>query len=123
MPLSDAVLPFEVKPLGVRGRVVRLDQGNDTVSEGQAYGMLIAVAVDDERDALRRALLARDVEEPGHGAVGVGQQRVVEPVLVGELTGARLLLSGTVLQADKLALRVERSQLVEHELDIRKERP
>jgi endoglucanase len=30
------------------GRVVRRDQGGDTVSEGQAYGMLIAVALDDE---------------------------------------------------------------------------
>lgn len=30
------------------GRVVRRDQGGDTVSEGQAYGMLIAVALEDE---------------------------------------------------------------------------
>ena len=30
------------------GRVVRRDQGDDTVSEGQAYGMLIAVGVEDE---------------------------------------------------------------------------
>ena len=30
------------------GRVVRHDQGGDTVSEGQAYGMLVAVAVEDE---------------------------------------------------------------------------
>ena len=30
------------------GRVVRHDQGGDTVSEGQAYGMLIAVAEHDE---------------------------------------------------------------------------
>jgi endo-1,4-beta-D-glucanase Y len=30
------------------GRVVRRDQGDDTVSEGQAYGMLIAVGVGDE---------------------------------------------------------------------------
>ncbi|WP_049830294.1 glycosyl hydrolase family 8 [Arthrobacter sp. RIT-PI-e] len=30
------------------GRVVRRDQGNDTVSEGQAYGLLIAVGADDE---------------------------------------------------------------------------
>lgn len=30
------------------GRVVRHDQGDDTVSEGQAYAMLVAVAVDDE---------------------------------------------------------------------------
>ena len=31
------------------GRVVRRDQGGDTVSEGQAYAMLIAVALGDER--------------------------------------------------------------------------
>jgi endo-1,4-beta-D-glucanase Y len=30
------------------GRVVRRDEGNDVVSEAQAYGMLIAVAVGDE---------------------------------------------------------------------------
>jgi endo-1,4-beta-D-glucanase Y len=30
------------------GRVVRRDQGNDTVTEGQAYGMLLAVAVGSE---------------------------------------------------------------------------
>lgn len=30
------------------GRVVRRDQGDDTVSEGQAYGLLIAVGADDE---------------------------------------------------------------------------
>jgi hypothetical protein len=30
------------------GRVVRRDQGGDTVSEGQAYGLLVAVGVDDE---------------------------------------------------------------------------
>jgi endoglucanase len=31
------------------GRVVRRDQGGDTVSEGQAYAMLVAVALKDER--------------------------------------------------------------------------
>lgn len=31
------------------GRVVRRDQGDDTVSEGQAYGLLIALGVGDER--------------------------------------------------------------------------
>jgi endo-1,4-beta-D-glucanase Y len=30
------------------GRVVRRDQGGDTVSEGQAYGLLIALGADDE---------------------------------------------------------------------------
>ena len=31
------------------GRVARLDQGGDTVGEGQAYGMLLAAAIDDPR--------------------------------------------------------------------------
>jgi len=31
------------------GRVVRHDQGGDTVSEGQAYGMLLAAAIGDSR--------------------------------------------------------------------------
>ena len=31
------------------GRVVRRDQGGDTVGEGQAYGMLIAAAIGDQR--------------------------------------------------------------------------
>ena len=35
------------------GRVVRRDQGGDTVSEGQAYAMLVAVAIDD-RDSFDR---------------------------------------------------------------------
>jgi endo-1,4-beta-D-glucanase Y len=30
------------------GRVVRRDQGGDTVSEGQAYAMLLAVAIGDQ---------------------------------------------------------------------------
>jgi len=38
------------------GRVVRRDQGSDTVSEGQAYGLLLAAAVGDENsfDAIWR---------------------------------------------------------------------
>ncbi|ARC56391.1 putative endoglucanase [Frondihabitans sp. 762G35] len=32
-----------------KGRVVRRDQGGDTVSEGQAYGMLVALGVRDEK--------------------------------------------------------------------------
>jgi endoglucanase len=49
--------PQEARQAGARflatyvqddGRVVRTDQGGDTVSEGQAYGMLIAAGVGDE---------------------------------------------------------------------------
>ncbi len=32
------------------GRVVRRDQGGDTVGEGQAYGMLLAAAIGDQRE-------------------------------------------------------------------------
>jgi endoglucanase len=42
---SQAFLSGWVDP---DGRVVRRDQGGDTVSEGQAYGMLIALAAKDE---------------------------------------------------------------------------
>lgn len=42
---ADAFLDDYV---GDDGRVVRHDQAGDTVSEGQAYGMLVAVAVEDE---------------------------------------------------------------------------
>lgn len=42
---STAFLDGYVDP---DGRVVRRDQGNDTVSEGQAYAMLVAVAVGDQ---------------------------------------------------------------------------
>lgn len=31
------------------GRVIRLDQGGDTVGEGQAYGMLMAAAIGDQK--------------------------------------------------------------------------
>src|SRR5690348_4029051 len=49
-------LPPAARASGVRfldrymdpdGRVVRHDQGGDSVSEGQAYAMLAAVAIDD----------------------------------------------------------------------------
>lgn len=41
---SKAFLDSYVDP---DGRVVRRDQGGDTVSEGQAYAMLVAVGIDD----------------------------------------------------------------------------
>ncbi|MDB5244107.1 MAG: glycoside hydrolase [Spirosoma sp.] len=46
--LHDAASAFVLNWVDGEGRVVRRDQGNDTVSEGQAYGMLVAVAVGDE---------------------------------------------------------------------------
>lgn len=55
---ADPAAEWAARSAGVRfldryvdpdGRVVRRDQGGDTVSEGQAYAMLVAAAVDDER--------------------------------------------------------------------------
>ena len=45
-PVADADA-FLSRYVDSDGRVVRRDQGGDTVSEGQAYGMLLAVAVGD----------------------------------------------------------------------------
>lgn len=45
---GDAAAHFLNTYVEPDGRVVRHDEGGDTVSEGQAYGMLIAVAVGDQ---------------------------------------------------------------------------
>ena len=42
------------------GRVVRRDQGGDTVSEGQAYAMLLAVAMDDDVTRSTRSGVGRE---------------------------------------------------------------
>src|SRR5258708_9228822 len=42
------------------GRVVRLDQGHDTVSEGQAYWMLLAEMVGDDAQVRRLLQLTPD---------------------------------------------------------------
>jgi endo-1,4-beta-D-glucanase Y len=44
---TDAAHAFLATYANPNGRVVRIDQGGDTVSEGQAYGMLMAAAVGD----------------------------------------------------------------------------
>jgi cellulose synthase (UDP-forming) len=44
----DATEAFFGRYVQPDGRVIRTDQGGDTVSEGQAYAMLLAVALDDK---------------------------------------------------------------------------
>lgn len=46
---SDASARFIERYVDSDGRVVRRDQGDDTVSEGQAYAMLVAVATGDRK--------------------------------------------------------------------------
>lgn len=45
---TEAIDRFFDRYVDPDGRVIRLDQGGDTVSEGQAYAMLLAVAQGDE---------------------------------------------------------------------------
>jgi endoglucanase len=52
-PQQQAAARFLAKYARSDGRVVRLDQGGDTVSEGQAYGMLLAEVAGDDA-AFRR---------------------------------------------------------------------
>jgi len=52
-PQQQAATGFLAKYAHPDGRVVRLDQGGDTVSEGQAYGMLLAEVAGDDA-AFRR---------------------------------------------------------------------
>jgi endo-1,4-beta-D-glucanase Y len=78
------------------GRVVRRDQGDDTVSEGQAYALLLAAAIGDrERFDLVWSWTAANLQRPDallawHWADG----RVVdpEPAADADLDAARALL-------------------------------
>src|SRR5215510_9922796 len=53
---QEAASKFLARYMRADGRVVRLDQGRDTVSEGQAYGMLLAEVAGDS-DAFQRIWL------------------------------------------------------------------
>lgn len=47
--LSKGWAGYKMKFILTNGRVVRPEDGNDTVSEGQAYGMLFAVYMNDKK--------------------------------------------------------------------------
>jgi endoglucanase len=78
------------------GRVVRRDQGGDTVSEGQAYAMLLAVAIGDERRFDLAWSWARDHLRRSDGLLAWrwddGQVVDGEPAADADLDAARALL-------------------------------
>ena len=87
---------FLERYVGDDGRVVRHDQGGDTVSEGQAYALLLSVAADDEDHFARvwewtRANLRR---RDGLLAWRWADGRVVEnePATDADLDAARALV-------------------------------
>lgn len=91
------------------GRVIRRDQGGDTVSEGQAYGMLIAVAAgrEDDFDAIWSWTVQHLQRPDGLLSWRWAEGGVVddEPASDAELDAARaLVLAGE---------RFDRSDLVE----------
>ncbi|WP_206074474.1 glycosyl hydrolase family 8 [Antribacter gilvus] len=78
------------------GRVVRRDEGGDTVSEGQAYGLLAAVTADDEKsfDEIWDWTAAELVRDDGLLAWRWDEGRVVddEPASDADLDAARALV-------------------------------
>jgi endoglucanase len=98
------------------GRVVRHDQGGDTVSEGQAYAMLIAVAIGDrERFDLAWGWARQNIQRPDglfawHWADGA--VRDPEPASDADLDIARAL----VLASDRFgapAFRAEGARIAD----------
>lgn len=85
------------------GRVVRRDEGDDTVSEGQAYGLLAAVVADDEDsfDAIWRWTTDELVRPDGLMAWQWEDGAVVddEPASDADLDAARaLVLAGDLFE-------------------------
>lgn len=75
------------------GRVVRLDQGGDTVSEGQAYAMLVSVALHDRaRFAAAWSWTQRHLQRP-------------DGLLASHLAGGRIVDSNPASDADLDAAR------------------
>ena len=78
------------------GRVVRRDQGGDTVSEGQAYAMLVAVAIDDRETFDRVWRWTRDNLQRPDGLLSFlwrdGAVADRQPAADADLDAARALL-------------------------------
>ena len=90
---SDAFLDRYVDP---DGRVVRHDQGGDTVSEGQAYAMLVAVGADDRQRFDRVWRWTRDNLQRRDGLLSFlwrdGKVADPQPASDADLDAARALL-------------------------------
>jgi cellulose synthase (UDP-forming) len=87
------------------GRVVRTDQGGDTVSEGQAYAMLLAVALDDRARFDRVWRWTRDNLQRDDGLLAYhwanGHADGSQPATDADLDAARaLVLAGRRFGSD-----------------------
>jgi endoglucanase len=101
--LADSFLTHWVSA----GRVIRRDQGGDTVSEGQSYGMLLAVAVRNKPEftAIWKWTKTHLMRADGSLAWNWDDGHVVDsqPASDGDLEAARaLVLAGSEFQEQSL---------------------
>src|SRR5258708_10031671 len=80
------------------GRVVRLDQGHDTVSEGQAYGMLLAEMVGDDAQFRRIWQWTRDHLQLPDGLFAFHTDAAGKVVSPEPATDADLLIAWALLR-------------------------
>jgi cellulose synthase (UDP-forming) len=107
---SEAFFEDYVRP---DGRVVRTDQGGDTVSEGQAYAMLLAVALDDRAKFDRVWHWTRENLERDDGLLAYhwsdGRVDSDQPATDADLDAARaLVLAGKRFGAEEYTSAGER---------------
>jgi endoglucanase len=104
------------------GRVERIDEGGDTVGEGQAYGMLIAAAIGDEErfDAIWK-WTKDNLERPEDGLIAFlwKDGEVVDPQAASDadVDAARALLVASCT-FDRPELRTEAMKLGQAILDV-----
>jgi cellulose synthase (UDP-forming) len=101
----DATESFFSRYVQGDGRVVRTDQGGDTVSEGQAYAMLLAVALDDQAHFDRVWSWTEDNLQQDDGLLAYhwsnGHVDSDEPATDADLDAARaLVLAGKRFDSD-----------------------
>ena len=97
-PAEAAAQRFLERYVEADGRVVRHDQGGDTVSEGQAYAMLLAVAAGDEDRFVAAAVWAQVHLGRADGLLssrwGGGRVRDRQPAADADLDAAHALVLG-----------------------------
>jgi len=80
------------------GRVVRLDQGRDTVSEGQAYGLLLAEATGDRAAFYRIWTWTREHLQLGDGLFAFETNAAGQVVSTEPASDADLLIAWALLR-------------------------
>src|SRR5262249_38780632 len=94
----DTAETFMSRYVQPNGRVVRTDQGGDTVSEGQAYAMLRAVALDDSGRFRQVWGWTHDNLQLGDGLLAYrwadGHRASDQPATDADLDAARALVLG-----------------------------